>query len=123
MPFEFVYITAASPDQARIIGRTLVEERLAACANVFDNMTSFYWWEGKIDQAQEAVVVAKTRADLVPAVVARVKALHSYACPCIVALRLTQGNADFLQWIARETRPKTKRKRAARGKSQAKART
>jgi periplasmic divalent cation tolerance protein len=105
MSFEFVYVTAASPDQARDIGRRLVEERLAACVNIFDSMTSFYWWEGKIDQASEAVLIAKTRQDLVPMLVTRVKELHSYSVPCVVALPLTQGNPDFLAWIGRETRP------------------
>jgi periplasmic divalent cation tolerance protein len=105
MSFEFVYVTAASPDQARDIGRRLVEERLAACVNIFDSMTSFYWWEGKIDQASEAVLIAKTRQDLVPKLVTRVKELHSYSVPCVVALPLSQGNPDFLAWIGRETRP------------------
>jgi periplasmic divalent cation tolerance protein len=105
MSFEFVYVTAASPNQARDIGRRLVEERLAACVNIFDSMTSFYWWEGKIDQASEAVLIAKTRQDLVPMLVTRVKELHSYSVPCVVALPLTQGNPDFLAWIGRETRP------------------
>jgi periplasmic divalent cation tolerance protein len=105
MSFEFVYVTAASPDQARDIGRRLVEERLAACVNIFDSMTSFYWWEGKIDQASEAVLIAKTRQDLVPMLVTRVKELHSYSVPCVVALPLSQGNPDFLAWIGRETRP------------------
>ena len=108
MPFDFVYITAASPDQARAMGRILVTERLAACANVFDNMSSCYWWEGKVGEAREAVLIAKTRSDLVPAVISRVKALHSYSVPCVVALRVDKGNPDFLRWIARETVPKTR---------------
>ncbi len=104
MSFEFVYVTAPSPEEARKIGRALVEERLAACVNIFDTMTSLYWWEGKIDEGHEAVLVAKTRADLVAAVTDRIKALHSYACPCVVALPITQGNPDFLAWIERETK-------------------
>jgi periplasmic divalent cation tolerance protein len=105
MSFEFVYITASSPDEARKIGRVLVEERLAACVNIFDRMSSLYWWEGKVDEGNEAVLIAKTREDLVPAITDRVKALHSYSCPCVVALPITQGNQDFLAWIGRETRP------------------
>lgn len=104
MSFEFVYITAASPEEARKIGRALVEERLAACVNIIDSMTSLYWWEGKIDEGRETVLIAKTREDLVAAVSDRVKALHSYSCPCVVSLPITQGNPDFLAWIERETR-------------------
>lgn len=105
MPFDFVYITAASPEQAQDIGRKLVEERLAACVNIFESMKSLYWWQGKIEKGNEAVLIAKTRSDLVPLVTKRVKALHSYACPCVVALRIGRGNSDFLRWIARETKP------------------
>jgi len=116
MPFDFIYITTPSPDEARTIGRALVEARLAACVNVFENMTSLYWWEGGIDQGQEAVLIAKTRHDLVPQVVARVKALHSYTCPCVVALRLAGGNPDFLRWISRETKPKARTRAKPRGR-------
>ena len=103
MTFDFVYVTAASPEQAQEIGRKLVEERLAACVNIFEAMKSLYWWQGRIEQANEAVLIAKTRSDLVPALVKRVKALHSYSCPCVVALRVGKGNPDFLKWIAAET--------------------
>lgn len=104
MSFHFVYITTGSPEEARKIGRALIEERLAACVNIFDTMSSLYWWEGKVAEGQEAVLIAKTREDLVPAVTDRVKALHSYTCPCVVALPITQGNPDFLAWIQRETK-------------------
>ena len=109
MAFDFIYITAASTDQAQSIGRTLVEERLASCVNILENMSSFFWWEGKIDQAREAVLIAKTRNDLVPDLIARVKALHSYTVPCVIALRVTEGNPDFLRFLASETKPVRKR--------------
>ena len=104
MTFDFIYVTAASPEQAHEIGRKLVEERLAACVNIFEAMRSYYWWQGRIEQANEAVLIAKTRSRLVPAVIKRVKALHSYSCPCVVALRVGKGNPDFLEWIAAETK-------------------
>ena len=78
MTFDFIYVTAASPKQAHEIGRKLVEERLAACVNIFEAMKSYYWWQGRIEQANEAVLIAKTQSNLVPAVIKRVKALHSY---------------------------------------------
>lgn len=101
--FRFVYITTGDVDEARRIGRTLVEERLAACANVLDPMESFYWWEGKVKADREAVLIAKTRADLFPALVERVQALHSYSCPCIVGLSISDGSAPYLHWLAGET--------------------
>lgn len=98
-----VYMTAASKEDAQAIGTALVEQRLAACANVIDGMISVYRWEGKVQYAAEAVLIAKTREELVPALTEKVKALHSYTCPCVVALPITGGNRAFLDWIAAET--------------------
>ena len=100
----WVYMTTASADEARRIGRALVEERLAACANIIPGMTSFYWWQGKVDEGQETVLIAKTEQGLVETLTARVKALHSYTVPCVVALPILGGNPDFLRWITDETR-------------------
>ena len=104
MELRFIYITACDRDQARAIGRTLVEERLVACVNIIDGMNSLYWWQGAIRDDHEAIVIAKTRADLVPRLTDRVKALHSYHVPCIVALPILSGNLDFLRWIEQETK-------------------
>jgi periplasmic divalent cation tolerance protein len=103
MTAHLVYITAASAEEAERIGRTLVEERLAACANVLGGITSFYWWEGKVQRDGETALIAKTRGELVARLVERVKALHSYTCPCAVALPIAAGNPAFLDWIGRET--------------------
>lgn len=99
----FVYVTAADREAALALGRALVEERLAACANVIDGMESIYWWQGKLEQSGEAVVILKTRAGLVAALTERVRALHDYDCPCVVALPIVGGNPDYLSWIAAET--------------------
>ena len=98
-----VYMTAGSPEEARRIGRELVEARLAACVNVIENMTSIYWWNGSVEEGAEAVLIAKTEAARIDALTERVKALHSYDCPCVVALPIVAGNSDFLNWIAAET--------------------
>jgi periplasmic divalent cation tolerance protein len=103
MDVRMLYITAGSRDEAKKIGRALVEARLAACANVIDGMESVYWWQGKLTEDREAVLIVKTRADLVPAVTAQVKALHSYTVPCVVALPIVDGNPDYLDWIGTET--------------------
>lgn len=103
MDFRLVYMTASSREEARKIGRALVEERLAACANVIDGMESTYWWQGKLTEDREAVLIVKTRADLLPALTERVKALHSYSVPCVVALPILAGNPAYLDWLAAET--------------------
>jgi len=103
MSHSFLYVTAANDDEAAAIGRALVTERLAACANVLPGITSFYWWEGAVQDDKEAVLVVKTRSELVEAATRRIKELHSYDCPCVVALPISGGNEDFLNWIDRET--------------------
>lgn len=100
---SLIYITAASRDEALILARHLVEERLVACANILDGATSLYWWEGKVQEDREAVLIAKTRSAQADAVVARVKALHSYSCPCVIALPIIGGNPEFLAWIDGQT--------------------
>ncbi len=100
---RMVYVTVGSPEEARAIGRVLVDERLAACVNIFEFMTSLYRWEGDLCEDRETVLIAKTRADLVDALTKRVVSLHSYDCPCVAVLPVVGGNARFLAWIADET--------------------
>ncbi len=103
MTAYFVYVTAADAEEATRIGRAVVEERLAACANVFAEMRSIYRWQGGIVEDEEAVLILKTREALLEPLIARVTALHSYDCPCVVAWPLHAGNPPFLHWIAEET--------------------
>ncbi len=103
MGVVFVYATAADAAEAKRIGRAAVEERLAACANIIDPMTSIYWWDGKLQEAAEAVLILKTTDDRLAALIDRVKALHSYDCPCIEALPVANGYGPYLDWVARET--------------------
>jgi periplasmic divalent cation tolerance protein len=99
--FVLAYITAKDKAQALSIGRTLVEERLAACANVIDGMTSVYHWEGEICEDSEAILIAKTAAEKIEALTERVKQLHTYSCPCVVAIPLADGtgNKEYLDWL------------------------
>ena len=99
----FCYMTAGSREEALRIGRALVEERLAACTNLIEGMTSIYRWQGAIQEDAEVVLIAKTRPDLVTRLTERVKALHSYDCPCVIALPVDGGNQAFIDWIAAET--------------------
>ena len=103
MPVRFVYATAGDAAEARRIGRAVVEERLAACANIIDSMRSIYWWEGRVQEGAEAVLILKTAEERLPALIARVRELHSYDCPCIEVLAVTGGYQPFLDWVERET--------------------
>lgn len=98
-----IYITAPDRQAALSLARILVGERLAACANVLDGATSVYWWEGRLCEESEAVLVAKTTADKLDALIARVREAHPYACPCVVALPIAAGNPAYLEWVRAET--------------------
>ena len=98
-----VYVTASDQAQALTIGKALVTERLAACANLLEGMTSIYHWQGQLCQESEAILILKTRQELVDRIIARVRELHSYDCPCIVSWPITAGNPAYLDWIGGET--------------------
>ena len=102
MKINFIYMTAGSREEAGKIGKALVVSRLAACVNIIDNMNSIYMWQGKVQEDVEIIMIAKTTADRVPALVEKVKSLHSYECPCIVSIPVSGGNQDFIDWIADE---------------------
>ena len=104
MTSTLIYITTPSRDEALRIGRTIVRDRLAACANVLPEVTSVYRWQGEIQEDGETSLILKTRSDLVERLTQRVRELHTYDCPCVIALPIAGGNPDFLQWIAEETR-------------------
>ncbi len=98
-----VYVTVPSMETAQPIARKLIHDRLAACVNVLPGMTSFYRWEGEVQQDAELVLIAKTRQELFAELSAAVQQLHPYECPCIVALPITDGHDAFLNWLTTET--------------------
>ena len=102
---NLVYVTCASEAQAETIGRALVAERLAACVNIIPGMRSIYRWQGAIEEARETVLIAKTGAGLVARLGERVRQLHSYTVPCVVAVPVLGGNPDYLAWLTAETAP------------------
>ena len=102
-PASMIYITCGSRNEALKIARAVVEERLAACANIIDAMRSVYWWQGSVNEDDEVVLILKTTAERVEKLTERVKELHSYDLPCVVEIPLGGGNADYLDWIAAET--------------------
>lgn len=101
-----LYCTTASIAEAEAIARKVVGARLAACANILPGMRSVYWWQGKMETGEEAVLILKTRPDLVEAATAAVKAAHSYSVPCVLPLSVgTGGNPDYVAWLLGETAP------------------
>lgn len=100
-----VYVMASSRDEALTIGRTVVGERLAACANVLGGIRSIYWWEGSVVGDDEALLILKSRELLLADLIARIRALHSYEIPCITAWPIRAGNPDYLAWISATTAP------------------
>ena len=103
MTYCSMYVTAPSRDEAIAIGRAMVGERLAACANVLDATTSIYHWQGQVEEDAEAVLILKTRKDLVAAATDRIRAAHSYDVPCVVVWDIVGGNPAYLDWIGSET--------------------
>ena len=103
MNIRLIYITTGGKDEARTIGKELVSSRLAACVNIIDNMNSMYFWEGKIQDDKETILIAKTTETLVPKLIEKVKSIHSYSCPCVLSLPVLDGNKQFLDWIVEET--------------------
>lgn len=95
-----VTTTVSSREEAERIGHTLVEERLAACAQVAGPIDSHYWWENEVAQAVEWYCHLKTTGERYPALEARLRALHSYAIPEILAVTITRGGSDYAAWIA-----------------------
>lgn len=102
--YVLLYITASDADEAKKIGRELVRRRLAACANVVEKIHSTYWWEGKIEEDCEALLILKSRKDKIPEITRAVREIHSYENPAVVALPILGGSEDFLEWIGSEVR-------------------
>jgi len=98
-------MTATSAGEADRIARALVEEKLAACVNMFPEVHSTYRWEGKVEQVTEVVMIAKSRLEAFEALKKLVKTLHSQSTPCIVATPITAGHAPYLAWLVQETTP------------------
>ncbi|HEY0150314.1 MAG TPA: divalent-cation tolerance protein CutA [Allosphingosinicella sp.] len=99
-----VYAVFGSPEEAQTIARTLIEERLAACANILAPCHSIYRWQGAVEEAEEVPALFKTRADLAEALIARLAELHSYDVPAAVVWPVAQALPAYAKWVATETR-------------------
>jgi periplasmic divalent cation tolerance protein len=98
--FIVVLVTTKDRLEAEKISLKLLEEKLIACANIMGGVVSCFAWQGKIDKAEECLVLMKTRQDLFSEVTKRVKALHSYEVPEVLALPVVNGSKDYLNWMS-----------------------
>ena len=103
MSYCWVYTTTAGMEEAKTIGHILVEERLAACVNIWPEILSIYRWSGSVEQDREVALVAKTKADCFDSIKNRILELHSYDNPCILQVPITDGALPYLKWINDET--------------------
>jgi len=98
-----ILITAGSPGEATTIARALVDEHLAACVNIVPGVRSLFFWEGKTQEAEEVLLICKSRLPLMDAVIARVRSLHSYTVPEIIAFPVAAGLPSYLAWLREST--------------------
>jgi len=99
-----IFITAANKKEAKKIAFALIKEKLAACVNIIENVYSLFWWQGKVDSNREVLLIVKTRRKLVNKLIKKVKSLHSYEVPEIIALPIIYGDKKYLQWIDDSTK-------------------
>jgi len=100
-----VFITTGSATEAQNIAHVLIEERLAACVNIIPSVTSVYRWQDQVQDDQEVLLIIKTAAKMLEKLAARVKQLHSYQVPEIIALPIVAGAQDYLHWLDEQTGP------------------
>lgn len=99
-----VLITASSADEAAKVGTALVDEHLAACVNIVPEIRSLFFWEGKTRNEKETLLICKSRQQLLNKLVSRVKELHSYTVPEILALPIIGGSTDYIAWMIETTK-------------------
>jgi periplasmic divalent cation tolerance protein len=99
-----IFVTTTDKKEAEKIASFLIKEKLAACVNIIEKINSLFRWQGKVDNAKETLLIIKTRRALVPKLIKKVKSLHSYDVPEIIALPIIAGNKEYLQWLNESTR-------------------
>jgi len=99
-----IFVTAANRMEAEAIASCLVKEKLAACVNIIENVRSLFRWQGKVDNAKEALLIIKSRKALMNKLIKKIKSLHSYEVPEIIALPIIYGDKKYLRWINDSTR-------------------
>ena len=103
--YIIILVTCKDKQEAEKITQTLLNEHLIACGNIVNPVTSFFHWSGKIDKAEECLIVMKSRLDLFSQVADRVRGLHSYEVPEILALPIVEGSEAYLDWMGVVLKP------------------
>ena len=105
MTYDIVFMTVGNKEEAKNIVRALLEEKLIACGNIIDNVSSMFWWKNKIDEEQEVLVIMKTREHLFNRLSERVAELHSYDVPELLAVPVVDGLPSYLGWLKANLEP------------------
>ena len=99
-----IFVTTGAKEEAHEIAELLLDQRKAACVNIVARVDSLFWWQGRLDSAQESLLIIKTKASLLLEIIGLVKGVHSYEVPEIIALPIIGGNEDYLKWIDSEVK-------------------
>ncbi len=99
-----IFITTGTDEEAHRIANMLLNQKKVACVNILPKVRSLFWWQGKLDSAQESLLIVKTRASLLSEIVSMVREVHSYDVPEVIALPIIGGNPDYLEWIGKEVK-------------------
>ena len=102
-----IFITTGTDEEAHKVAEALLKNRDAACVNIVPRISSLFWWQDKLDSAQESLLIVKSKASLLSEIVRLVKEVHSYDVPEVIALPIIGGNPDYLDWIGKEVKQDT----------------
>lgn len=102
--YLLVFVSAGSKEEAEKIASGLLKEKLCACVNIVKGVNSHFWWQGKLDKAKEALLIIKTKKSLLSRLIKKVKSLHSYEVPEIIALPVIAGHKPYLDWVYESTK-------------------
>ncbi len=102
--YTVLFITTANTEEAQRISSMLLNQKKAACVNIVPKVSSLFWWQDKLDSAQESLLIVKTKTSLLNEIVTLVREIHSYDIPEIIALPIVGGNQDYLDWIGKEVK-------------------
>lgn len=100
--YAFVYITTSGIEESKNIGKILVEDKLVACVNIIHSIESIYLWKGEIEDDNESLLIAKTKRENIDKIIKRVKEIHSYETPAILAIPIIEGSKDYLDYLDSE---------------------
>ncbi|MBN1897465.1 MAG: divalent-cation tolerance protein CutA [Spirochaetes bacterium] len=96
---KIIFVTS-KVEESEVIASTIVKEKLAACANIVPRIKSIYWWQEKMENDEESLIIFKTNDKKIESLIKRVKQIHSYDVPEIIAMNIEEGNHDYLRWIS-----------------------